>query len=116
MRAIRRGVAVLCCAVLLAACQEDGPAASSELAPNPDLLNIAARECNSSGGSWGLAPGRAAYTCYRQTRDSGKTCSDATDCQGMCLARSHSCSPVIPFYGCHEVLNKEGGVQTLCIE
>lgn len=116
MRAIRREVAVLCCAVLLAACQEDGPATSSEIGPTPDLLSIAARDCTRSGGNWGLTPGRAAYTCYRQTRDSGKTCSDAGDCQGMCLARSRTCSPVEPFFGCHQVLNNEGRVQTLCIE
>lgn len=116
MRAIRRGLAMLACGLLLAACQEDGPAASSETSAIPDLLSIAAKDCERSGGNWGPAPGKAASVCYRAMRDSGKQCRAADDCSGLCLARSRTCSPVEPFYGCHEVLNREGGRQTLCIE
>lgn len=116
MDAIRRGFVVLGISILLAGCQEDGPAASGNTTAGPDLLQIASRECERDGGNWALAPGKSTYVCYRTLTDSGKLCSKESDCQGMCLARSRTCSPIEPFFGCHEVLSETGFRQTLCIE
>jgi hypothetical protein len=34
----------------------------------------------------------------------------------MCLARSGTCAPIMPLFGCNEVLDKQGRRVTLCIE
>ena len=116
MDAIRRGFAVFGYMLLLVGCQEDGPAASSATEPVPDLLAAAQKQCERSGGRWGLTPGKATYVCYRQLSDAGKRCDAESDCKGLCLARSQTCSPIEPFYGCHEVLSNSGVRQTLCVE
>ncbi len=116
MDALRRGLTVLGSVFLLASCQEDGPAASSATEPIPDLLASAQRSCERDGGTWGRTPGKATFVCYRNLSDAGKLCSGESDCKGLCLARSRTCSPIEPFYGCHEVLSKGGVRQTLCIE
>lgn len=116
MFALSRGLIWVACAILLAACQDDGPRPSAETAPVPDLFKIAAEQCARDGGRWSPAPGKATHVCYKTPRDAGKLCRDAGDCEGLCLARSRTCSPVEPFYGCHEILTSSGIQQTLCVE
>ena len=55
-------------------------------------------------------------TCIRTTRDAGKSCDSKTDCEGECLARSRTCSPIKPLFGCNPVLMDTGAEVTLCIE
>lgn len=116
MHAIRRGLTLITCLIALAACQEDGPVTPSATEPVPDLLRIASQQCDRDKGRWALAPGKATYVCYHEMRDAGKLCRADSDCDGLCLARSRTCSPIEPFYGCHEVLTDRGVQQTLCIE
>lgn len=116
MFAFRRGLSWLACAVVLTACQEDGPMPSAATAPMPDLLRSAAVACERDGGRWRIAPGKVTYVCYRDLGDAGQICRADSDCEGLCLARSRTCSPIEPFYGCHEVLSDGGFQQTLCIE
>lgn len=116
MSALRRILTLMVCAAALASCQEDGPNASQTQGTIPDILSGARADCERQGGNWGLAAGKAAYVCYRQTRDANRHCTSSRDCEGMCLARSQTCSPVEPFFGCHEVLSSGGVPQTLCIE
>jgi hypothetical protein len=72
--------------------------------------------CEASDGIWGQAGESGAFTCQKRTKDSGKACTKKTDCQGECLARSNTCAPVSPLFGCNEVLDKEGRMVTLCID
>lgn len=72
-------------------------------------------QCAASGGRF-VQTGSGTQVCARQTRDSGMRCTRAGDCAGECLARSMTCAPVTPLFGCHEVLNAEGGRQTVCLE
>ena len=116
MSALMRILTVFGLVLLLAGCQEDGPTTSSETTPVPDLLRISGEKCERSGGRWAMAPGKAAFVCYRDMRDAGKQCRAAGDCEGLCLARSRTCSPIEPFFGCHEVLSSGGVPQTLCLE
>lgn len=116
MDAIRRGLTVIGCVFLLAACQEDGPSPSVSSESVPNLLSDAQQDCVRSGGRWALAPSKSGYACFRNLSDAGKLCSVEGDCQGLCLARSRTCSPIEPFFGCHEVLSNSGVRQTLCIE
>lgn len=116
MSAVLRSLALVAALALLSACQEDGPRAStSEEAARPDLLEEERIACLRDGGRFGPAAGKGAFVCYRDLPDAYQTCSSADDCSGLCLARSRTCSPVEPFYGCHEVLLKGGQPATQCI-
>jgi hypothetical protein len=55
-------------------------------------------------------------SCIRQTRDGGKQCDSKTDCQGECLARSRTCAPIQPLFGCNAVLMDNGAEVSLCID
>ena len=96
----------------LAACQENGPDAETDQAFDP--LADARAACERSGGSWGARDGGVLFTCFRETRDANRSCLKASDCQGLCLARSRTCSPVTPFIGCHEILTEGGRPATQC--
>ena len=72
--------------------------------------------CEEDGGRWARAGESIAMTCIRTTRDAGKSCDSKTDCEGECLARSRTCSPIKPLFGCNPVLMDTGAEVTLCIE
>ncbi len=72
--------------------------------------------CEASGGLWSLAGKTGANICVSATRDGGKSCRKKTDCEGLCLARSGTCAPYNPLFGCNEVLEKDGRRVTLCID
>ena len=72
--------------------------------------------CEKTGGQWAVAGLSGAYICVKPTRDGGKLCRKKTDCQGLCLARSGTCAPFTPLFGCNEVLEKDGRRMTLCID
>lgn len=55
-------------------------------------------------------------SCIRQTRDAGQACTGAGACEGACLARSGTCAPITPLFGCHEVLLAPGSTVTQCVE
>ncbi|MBU2982931.1 hypothetical protein KO498_14020 [Lentibacter algarum] len=107
---------------VLAACQlvepagdEDGIAASTRVADqssgSPLLLEA---QCKAAGGS--MVIGLAGPQCARPQPDAGKACSDSKDCAGLCLAATRTCSPVTPFFGCHEVLMAGGKKAALCVD
>ena len=118
MSAIRHVVTVLILGMVLAGCEEDATAASDADAEAtiPDILAPQRAACEKDGGRWGRVPGRDTFVCYRQTRDANRPCETKRDCEGLCLARSRTCAPQVPFYGCHEVIAANGVRQTLCIE
>lgn len=76
----------------------------------------AEEQCTSAGGRLARRGSTDALSCFIQPRDAGKPCSRKSDCQGECLARSGTCSPVIPLLGCHEVLLNSGLRVTECRE
>ena len=83
----------------------------------PEVLKSAAQiSCERSGGSYENAGNSGARACVQRTRDAGKQCRKAGDCEGACLARSRSCAPITPLFGCNEVLQNDGRQVTLCIE
>lgn len=116
MSAIRHGLTVFVLSVVLAGCQEDSFETS---AGDPDIPAILAPQraaCEKDGGRWGGVPNRDTFACYKQTRDANKPCSSKRDCEGLCLARSRTCAPQTPLFGCHDVLSASGIRQTLCTE
>ena len=94
----------------------------AEQVANPDILPstpVKRQEqvkCEKQGGSWRSAGKSAAKTCIKPTRDSGKQCRKKRDCDSECLARSGTCAPVKPLFGCNEVLQNDGRRVTLCID
>lgn len=79
------------------------------------MISAAEKTCVRQGGTWGPA-GKAGETCTKLTRDSGKQCDAQSDCEGYCLARSRSCAPFTPMFGCNEILQDNGVQVTLCID
>lgn len=72
--------------------------------------------CEKRGGNWGNAGKSTLKTCITRTRDAGKQCRKQGDCLSVCLARSGTCAPVKPLFGCNEILQKDGSRVTLCID
>ena len=114
MSALGRAFTISVLLPLLLSCQEDGRVAT-DADGAPDLLADERRECERSGGNWGLRAGDSLFVCFRETRDANQRCSIASDCEGMCLARSQTCSPIEPFLGCHEILTEGGARATQCV-
>ena len=89
--------------------------AAARPAPEPPMLTQERRLCERSGGRL-IARSAGLYTCVRPTRDAGRTCDEASDCEGLCLARSATCAPFTPLYGCQEVFTLRGRRETLCTD
>ena len=85
----------------------------AEAAPPKSAPQLA---CEAGGGIWSEAGKKGVKTCVQRTRDAGKSCKREGDCEGYCLARSRSCAPVTPLFGCNDILQADGGQVTLCID
>lgn len=95
---------------------EDSPDAAAEAAAPPPPPSPEALACQRRGGAYvPIRPG-GPRSCIRQTGEGAKRCTRQTDCTGQCLARSGTCSPVTPLFGCNEILQADGRRATLCIE
>lgn len=83
--------------------------------PDPPMLAQQRAACLREGGQ--LSPrGAGIYACVMRTSDAGQRCDAAADCQGACLARSGTCSPLTPLFGCQEVFTLAGRRETVCID
>lgn len=99
------------------------PEAATEPAPKPDLAETPVTPksemqlaCEKKGGKWARVGKGDKRACVRQTKDGGKRCERESQCDGVCLARSGTCSPFKPLYGCNEILQDNGARVTLCLE
>ncbi len=95
----------------LAACREGADAGDPPLS-NP--LAEATAACSRSGGTMMAAGAARGQVCIHTTRDAGKMCRRGSDCEGDCLARSTTCAPARPLFGCNEILMDNGARATLC--
>lgn len=71
--------------------------------------------CERRKGVWADA-GSGLRACVSSTRDAGKACRKAGDCEGECLARSGTCAPFTPLFGCNEVFDDTGRRMTQCLD
>lgn len=100
------------------------PSATEEAPPLPEAATSepgtpkseAQVACERRGDLWAKLPDSMAHTCVKRTRDSGKKCSNSTQCEGECLARSGTCAPYQPLFGCNEILQDDGTRMTLCLD
>lgn len=104
-------------AILIASCEpvEDGTTDSGLPPVGAAADAVQQARCEARGGNWARIPSGGGFVCLQATRDAGDFCSDASDCQGHCLARSRTCTPVTPFFGCHDILNAIGAEVRLCL-
>lgn len=72
--------------------------------------------CEAKGGIWSKTGASPLRTCLQPTRDAGKSCRKESDCDGLCLARSRTCAPVKPLFGCNPILQDDGSEAVLCID
>lgn len=95
------------------AAAEPPPEVAVEAAPpqSPEAV-----KCLKQGGLWAAAGKTGAKTCVKRTKDAGKFCTKETQCEGYCLARSHSCAPIKPMFGCNDILQADGREVTLCLD
>jgi hypothetical protein len=96
---------------------EAAPEAAAAPPEVPEELKSASQiACEKKGGRYARAGNDSTFVCVRQTRDGGKRCKKESDCQGVCLARSGTCSPFTPVLGCQEILTESGTRVTECVE
>ncbi len=99
-------------------------AAASCLPPEEDasqdpLIGSSAVEasrasCEAEGGRFAAGGMVGTLVCYRTPPDAGKACSSAGDCSTDCLARTKTCAPIDPLFGCHDILDSHGRLVRLC--
>jgi hypothetical protein len=82
-------------------------------APPKSELQLA---CEKKGSRWLRIGEGEKRACVRMTKDQGKRCEKESQCEGVCLARSGTCAPFKPMYGCNEILQDNGARVTLCLE
>jgi hypothetical protein len=105
---------VLLALLALAGCREAaGPASEPVGAARVEAERAA---CERAGGVFASAAAGRPLICVRPTRDAGRQCRTGADCQGACLARSNTCAPFVPLFGCHEVITGAGGRVVECFE
>ncbi len=99
------------------AAPDPAPAAEAEdAAPPPPPKSELQLACEKKGNRWLKIGEGEKRACVRMTRDQGKRCERESQCESVCLARSGTCAPFKPMYGCNEVLQDNGARVTLCLE
>ncbi|WP_155947107.1 hypothetical protein [Pseudorhodobacter ferrugineus] len=85
--------------------------------PTPVIVKSPSQvACEKTGGNFVVIGRSGAMTCQKPTRDGGKQCKRESDCDGVCLARSNTCAPVKPLFGCQSILQDDGRRVELCID
>ncbi len=95
-------------------------AAAAAVTPEPvvpePLKSPSQIACEKKKGKFARVGRSGTFACVLQTRDGGKRCSKESDCEGLCLARSRTCSPITPVFGCQDILQQDGLRVTQCVE
>ena len=98
-------------AALLVTCQVFAQAPSAKVVK--PAVPATEPECVGRGGSWttlGLpAPGKPKI-CDLKTKDSGKSCTDSSQCEGSCLAPSKATPGTAAAGSCSEYVANFGNV------
>jgi hypothetical protein len=100
-----------------------GADAAADPAPTPDPAAVPVTPksqqqlaCEKKKGRWAKIGKGEARACVFQTNDAGKRCERESQCDSVCLARSGTCAPFKPMYGCNEILQDNGMRVTLCLD
>ena len=105
------------CLLVLAAClPERTPPEPPAMPGTPEFLEQERTKCEESGGRFGDGPGGSTHVCFRTPKDAFQFCETGNDCEGLCLARSRTCAPQVPMFGCNEAIMDNGLRATICLE
>lgn len=99
---------LLIAALALAGCVEE------PLSEGKRLSDVDRAECLMQGGTVGRGGLLPDEVCFRPQPDAGKACARPSDCAGMCLADTRTCSAVTPMFGCFEFLDETGKTVEIC--
>lgn len=120
MHRLSRFMTALLAAVALASCvpQDEAPQTQSYGLEgfNPAGAAQAEQSCLAKGGQYVIGGLAGLKVCFETPKDAGKSCSKSTDCDSQCLARSKSCAPVTPLFGCNAILDSAGREVTICVD
>lgn len=83
--------------------------------PVPVVKSPLQLSCEKAKGIW-TKTAKGMFACIDTTRDGGKSCKTSGQCSGQCLARSGTCAPYKPLFGCNEILDDIGRRMTLCLD
>lgn len=106
----------------LAACQDepphDGEGYGYGLSGfDPAQVETQKAACEARGGEFRPGGLGGLMTCFETPKDAGKSCTSSGDCStGQCLARSRTCAPIKPLFGCNDLLDAEGRRVSLCVD
>ena len=97
----------------LVACR---PAPSAPEPVGAARVEVERARCEKGGGIYRSLGSNGGLFCQSVSKDAGRSCQRATDCESACLARSNTCAPFKPLVGCNEVLTATGLRVTECVE
>ncbi|MCO6381145.1 hypothetical protein [Oceanicola sp. 502str15] len=83
--------------------------------PVPAALTGQAAQCTKKKGRFVRRGDGGTFVCVQPTRDANKRCDDGSDCEGICFAKSRTCAPATPLFGCYDAL-ENGRVVNICTE
>lgn len=93
------------------------PPAPEAAAPVPEVEKTAAQiACEKKKGVWAKAGVGNVRACVTYTGEGSKRCTTGKQCKGDCLARSGTCAPFQPLFGCNDILDDTGRRMTLCLD
>jgi hypothetical protein len=108
---------LLIAVLALGACREE--TTGGAVPPGFDNFAMTAAEradCMARGGTVGRGGMSPAEICIVPTKDGGKSCTRASDCDGHCLAQTKTCSKTEPTFGCFGTLTESGERADLCVD
>lgn len=111
-----RTIALMLVLSVLGSCFDRGPEPLPPGPVTPEQQADRQADCERRGGSFGSVGGSSLQVCFITPRDANRSCTSNSDCEGVCLARSRTCAPVIPLLGCNEVILDGGTVATECVD
>jgi hypothetical protein len=102
---------------------------SAEASPSPKIkqglqsAKLSQPACKQRGGRWaGDVQGRGRLTgCILPTTDSGKSCLDSSECEGVCLAQNNNlkdgrCNAWTNHKGCGIIVSEQGKRKVVCVD
>lgn len=78
--------------------------------------------CENSNGDWRKGGLAGAQMCFQRTNDAGKSCTKATECEGVCVAgllgdtSSGQCSAEDTLFGCYVFFDETGEKKEICVD
>lgn len=93
---------------------ETGSQTVSDTTPDSTLADD--EKCRAEGGRVEVAGLLGNRICIKPAPDAGNSCNRASDCAGLCLSDTRTCSVELPTLGCFGILDETGKKVLRCVE